>query len=185
MGDIIQLKITLKDTEPAIWREILVDKSTTFSTLHVIIQIVMGWDSSHLYEFNINGSRVGEPHQDDQMWGLKMEDASLKSLGSLISRSKLKFSYLYDFGDSWEHVIQVEKILPKEENVKYPVCIDGALNCPPDDCGGVGGFYDLLNILKNKKHPEYKEMLEWMGGKYDPEAFNKGLVNRLLQKISK
>lgn len=183
MGDIIQLKITLKDTEPAIWREILVDKSTTFFKLHAIIQIVMGWDSSHLYEFNIKGCRIGEPHPDDQMWGLKIDDASMKSLGSLIS-GKLKFSYLYDFGDNWEHVIQVEKLLPKEENVKYPVCIDGALNCPPDDCGGVWGFYDLLKILKNKKHPEHKEMLEWMGGKYDPESFDKELVNKLLRRIS-
>ncbi len=179
MGDIIQLKITLKNTEPAIWRQILVDKSTTFSQLHEIIQTVMGWDSCHLYEFEIKGNRLGEPYEDDLMWGEKIVDASSISLGSLIS-AKLKFIYRYDFGDNWEHAIQVEKFLPKDENVKYPVCIDGALNCPPDDCGGVWGFYDLLKILKDKKHPEHKVMLEWMGGKYNPDFFDKELVNRSL-----
>lgn len=175
MNDIIQLKITLKGTQPPIWRRILVDKSITFSQFHYIILTTMGWDGEHLYEFKVNGSRIGEPHIDG---GGKLIDASKKYIGSVISDTKVKFEYTYDFGDNWEHLIKVEKFLPKDENVKYPICIDGELNCPPEDCGGVWGFYDLLETIKNKKHPEHKDMLEWLGGKYDPEYFDKELINK-------
>lgn len=183
MNDIIQLKITLKGTKPPIWRRILVDKSTSFFILHYIIQYSMGWENSHLFEFKVNGFRIGEPHQDDEGWGGKLIDATKKSLGSIISDPKGKFEYAYDFGDNWEHLIKVEKFLPKDENVKYPICIDGELNCPPEDCGGVWGFYDLLETIKNKKHPEHKDMLEWLGGKYDPEYFDKELVNKELFEL--
>ncbi len=182
MNDIIQLKITLQGTKPPIWRRILVDKSTTFSQFHYIILTTMGWDGGHLYEFNINGCRIGVPHKDGEGWGRKLLDSSKKSLGAVISDTKGKFEYTYDFGDSWKHSIKVEKFLQKEENVKYPTCIDGELNCPPEDCGGVWGFYDLLETIKNIKHPEYKEMLEWLGGQYDPEYFDKELVNKRLLK---
>ncbi|MBW6484102.1 MAG: plasmid pRiA4b ORF-3 family protein [Vicingaceae bacterium] len=89
----------------------------------------------------------------------------------------------YDFGDSWKHLIKVENFLQKEKNVKYPICIDGELNCPPEDCGGVWGFYELLETIKNKKHPEHEEMLEWLGGQYDEEYFDKELVNKRLLKL--
>jgi len=182
MNDIIQLKITLQGTKPLIWRRIQVDKSITFSQFHYIILATMGWDGGHLYVFNINGYRIGVPHKDDEGWGGKLVDASKKSLGVVISDTKGKFEYTYDFGDSWEHSIKVEKFLQKEGNVKYPICIDGELNCPPENCGGIWGFYNLLETIKNKKHPEHKEMLEWMGGQYDPEYFDKELVNKRLLK---
>lgn len=142
----------------------------------------MGWDGGHLYEFNINGYRIGEPHKDDEGWGGKLIDASKKTIDSVISDTKGKFEYTYDFGDSWKHLIKVGKFLPKDENVRYPICIDGELNCPPEDCGGFWGFYDLLETIKNKKHPEHKEMLEWLGGHYDAKHFDKELVNKLLSK---
>ncbi len=185
MNDIIQLKITLQGTEPPIWRRILVDKKTTFFELHHIIQIAMGWDNYHLYEFKIKDYRIGEPYKDDEGWGDKLIDASKKTLDSVISDTKVKFEYTYDFGDSWQHLIKVEKFLQKAENVKYPICIDGELNCPPEDCGGVWGFYDLMEIIKNNKHPEHNEMLEWLGGHYDAEHFNKELVNKELEPLER
>lgn len=183
MNDIIQLKITLQGTKPPIWRRILVDKSTTFSLFHSIILNAMGWVGGHLYEFNINGYRIGEPHKDDEGWGGKLIDASKKSLDNIISATKGKFMYTYDFGDSWEHLIKVEKFLLKEENIKYPICIEGELNCPPEDCGGVWGFYELLETIKNKKHPENKKTLEWLGGEYDPEYFDKKEINEILKNL--
>lgn len=181
--DIIQLKITLQETEPPIWRRILVDKSTAFSKFHYIILTTMGWGGGHLYEFKINGCRVGVPQKDDEDWGGKLVDASKISLDSLISDKKVKFMYTYDFGDSWEHLIKVEKFLEKEENIKYPICIDGELNCPPEDCGGIPGFYNLLDIIGDKQHPEHKEMLEWLGGQYDSEHFDKKGINIMIEKL--
>jgi len=180
VNDIIQLKITLKETAPSIWRRILVDKSTNFSQLHSILINTMGWSGGHLYEFNINGFRIGEPYEDDGGWGGKIVDASKETLGANILNKKGKFMYTYDFGDDWRHEIKIEKFLEKDENVIYPICIDGEQNCPPDDCGGVWGFYDLLETIKNKKHPDHKDMLEWLGEDYDATFFDKESVNEIL-----
>ena len=145
----------------------------------------MGWENCHMFEFKANGSRIGEPHEGDEGYGGKLIDASKVTVGSLIPGNKKTINYTYDFGDSWEHLIEVEKILPEDKNVKYPICTEGELNCPPEDCGGIWGFYDLLETIKNKKHPEHKEMLEWLSGKYDPEFFNKKLVNERLSSSCK
>ena len=180
MKEIIQLKITLQGTKPPIWRRILVDKSTKFSLLHSIILTTMGWSGGHLYEFNINGYRLGVPYKEDDGWGGKLLDSSKKSLHSIIGETKGKFQYTYDFGDDWQHIITIEKFLPKDKNLIYPICIDGELNCPPEDCGGVWGYYDFLEKIRDKKHPEHEEMLEWLGEEYDPEYFDKELINKML-----
>jgi hypothetical protein len=186
MDDILQLKITLQWTKPPIWRRVLVDKNTTFLELHYIIQIAMGWTNSHLHEFTVKGTRIGELNEafDDLDFGEeKPIDASTVTLGSVVSAPKEKFEYVYDFGDDWRHLIQVEKFLPRDEKIKYPVCLTGKLNCPPEDCGGVPGFYGLLEILSNKRHPERKEMLEWLGGPYNPEEFDIKRVNEELASL--
>lgn len=177
MNDIIQLKITLKGTKPPIWRRVLVNKKTTFFRLHYIIQTSMGWENSHLFEFNIYGYRIGELALDDEDYNDGLIDSTTKTLDSIIIDVKKYFEYTYDLGDSWDHEIFVEKFVPIDEKMQYPICIAGKLNCPPEDCGGIWGFYDLLKIIKNKKDPEYKEMLEWLGGQYDAEYFDKEIVN--------
>ncbi len=185
MNDIIQLKITLLGTKPPIWRRVLVDKATTFSTLHHIIQIAMGWANCHLHEFEINGDRIADSDEEfDDCFGEEVIDASSVTLDSIIVSTKEKFRYSYDFGDGWTHQILVEKFLPRDPNTKYPICIDGQLNCPPEDCGGIGGFYGLLDIINNKKDPSRKEMLEWLGP-YDAEYFDKDEVNAELQMLGK
>jgi hypothetical protein len=185
MNNIIQLKLSLDHTEPPIWRRVLVEKEISFDELHEIIQIVMGWDNYHLYEFNINGCKISEAFEDDMDFGVKIIDSSSVTLDEFINGSKIKFKYLYDFGDGWEHSIKVEKFLNKDENLFYPICIDGELNCPPEDCGGVWGFYNLLEVIKNKKHPEHKETLEWLGEKYDALAFDKDEVNKVFKPVVK
>lgn len=187
MDDLIQLKITLQGTKPPIWRQIIVDRKTTFFALHHIIQITMGWDNSHLYEFNVNNNRIGELNDDydDFFAGDNFFDASIATLESFITATKQKFQYEYDFGDGWTHKILVEKFLPRDPKAKYPSCIAGKLNCPPEDCGGVVGFYDLLDIIKDKKHPEQKEMLEWLGGDYDPNYFDAGKINKDLRNLDR
>jgi hypothetical protein len=187
MEDIIQLKIALQWTKPPIWRRIQVDRKTTFFELHKIIQIVMGWQNCHLYEFNVLEYRIGEPIEeiDDFFSSDKLVDAATVTLGSIITEAKTKFTYEYDFGDGWTHQITVDKFLPRDNKTKYPICTGGKLNCPPEDCGGIGGFYGLLDIIQNKKHPERKHMLEWLGGYYDPDHFDLEEINKTLRKFDR
>jgi hypothetical protein len=166
MKNIIQLKITLKGSKPPIWRRFQVHKTTTITGLHEVIQDVMGWENDHLFGFVING--------------IPFDERSSKTIGSQLKEVGQKFEYTYDFGDDWEHTILVEKIMEKTPDAKYPICLDGKGNCPPEDCGGIWGFYELMNTVKDKKHPEHEEMLEWLGEDYDPDFFDKDEVNRRL-----
>ncbi|MEI8204193.1 MAG: plasmid pRiA4b ORF-3 family protein [Bacteroidota bacterium] len=180
MDNIIQLKITLKDSKPPIWRRVLVEKNTTFERLHYIIQLVMNWSNCHLHDFEVNGYHISikdEESDEDTV------DASSVTLENIVTSEKDKFLYVYDFGDSWEHQIVVEKFLPTDSKLKYPVCTGGKLSSPPEDCGGIPGYYYMLEVLNNKKHPERKEMLEWVGGKFDPDFFDIEDINEGLDSL--
>jgi hypothetical protein len=133
-ASIYQLKITLRESKPPIWRRIQVKSNTTLAKLHDIFQIVMGWTDSHLHQFIIRGAEYGVPHSD---YDMEMEDEKHFKLGKLIFAEKERFVYQYDFGDSWEHEILVEKILPIEKDLHYPICLKGNRACPPEDCGGI------------------------------------------------
>lgn len=146
----------------------------------------MGWQNYHLYEFRIHGYQIGMPlnEADDFFFDSdKIIDATEISLGSVLSETKEKFTYEYDFGDGWKHTIIAEKFLPADPAIRYPTCVGGKLKCPPEDCGGVYGYYHLLEVLSNRRHPERKDMLEWLGGPIDPSYFNLDEVNGLLKKI--
>jgi MoaA/NifB/PqqE/SkfB family radical SAM enzyme len=178
-ADVYQLKVTLNGTKPPIWRRILVTADTRLSKLHDILQDVMGWDDQHLHQFEIKGENYGIPSAGFEM-GTKNEKS--KTLGEVAPSEKVKFVYEYDFGDSWEHAILVEKIMEPEEGKKYPVCIDGKLACPPEDCGGVWGYYDTVEALADPEHPEHAERLEWIGEDFDPEYFDIDSVNARLKR---
>jgi hypothetical protein len=175
-NNVYQFKITLKDIAPPVWRRILVPENYTFFDLHCAIQDAMGWTDSHLHEFRTISPRREEvkyirlPDEDAEEPFFREHEEKISDWFSLEKNTKI--NYDYDFGDSWEHLIELEKILPAEAKVKYPVCLDGKRACPPEDCGGIPGYEDLIEIMKNHKHPEYKEMKEWLGGILDPEAFN-------------
>ena len=188
MNEIVQLKITVARTNPPIWRRILVEKKITFFDLHHIIQIVMGWKNYHLFEFTVNTYRIGYPYEDveDYTGGKNpLIDSLTVTLDQVIADKGDQFKYEYDFGDGWYHDIVVEDFLTIDQELKYPTCIDGELHCPPEDCGGIGGFYQMLEIIKDKKNPEYKEMKQWLGRQYNPEAFDKERVNKKLSKLEK
>jgi hypothetical protein len=186
MDDILQLKITLSDTKPPIWRRVLVDKNYTFYDLHLIIQVAMGWENCHLFEFKVHNYRFGEPDDEFDLYAKdKLLDAAAETLGSVLTTTAEKFEYEYDFGDGWKHQIEVEEFLPRESKAKYPLCTAGELNCPPEDCGGVWGYYALLKILQNKKHPEREDMIAWLGRPYDADDFNLARINKNLTKLSK
>lgn len=181
MDNIIQLKISLRGTNPPIWRRVQVEKTITFEGLHEVIQIAMGWTNSHLHEFNLPGIRIGQPLDElDDDFNDGLMDEAMITLESVLTDRKQTFDYTYDFGDSWDHTLLVEKQLAGEASIAYPICIGGKLNCPPEDCGGIPGFYQLLDIINNKRHPERQEMLEWLGGVYDAQQFDQQEVNQQL-----
>ncbi|MBI2966219.1 MAG: plasmid pRiA4b ORF-3 family protein [Bacteroidetes bacterium] len=177
MSKIFQFKITLSHTNPEIWRRFLVGDNITFYDLHLIIQDVMGWENAHLYQFCYDRHYIGSPEdleRDD------VKDARKIRLNEFFTGPNLKIIYEYDFGDSWYHELVLEKIPEEEKGKRYPVCIAGEKKCPPEDCGSIPGFYDMLNILKKKKGREYKEMMEWLGGEFDPDEFDLNSVNERL-----
>ncbi|HDQ15752.1 MAG TPA: plasmid pRiA4b ORF-3 family protein [Bacteroidetes bacterium] len=172
---VYQFRIDLRDTKPPIWRRIQVPGTYTFWDLHVAIQDAMGWTDSHLHEFEIEDPtdggkvRIGIPNED---YGDEVIPDWKRNISNFFSEKNPKAWYIYDFGDSWEHMIVLEKILVKEKDADYPRCIDGKRACPPEDCGGVWGYEEFLRAIRNPKHKEHKEMLEWIGGEFDSEHFD-------------
>jgi len=179
-GKIFQIKILLKGIKPQVWRKILVENSISFDKLHEIIQRAMGWDNYHLYVFETGGMEIGVPDKDDER---EMIDSRKITIARLPEKAKL--IYTYDFGDNWEHIITIEKIIGKERHEKYPFCISGERACPPEDCGGVWGYQEFLQAIRNPKHKEHKEMLEWIGGSFDSEKFDIDEVNKELKPLQK
>ncbi len=179
-NDIYQIKVTLKHSKPPIWRRIQVRGDTKLSKLHLILQEVMGWENYHLHQFIVGGTYISEPHLDDFY---EVEDERKFTLAQIVPGEKLKFTYEYDFGDNWQHELLVEKILPPEAGVDYPRCIKGKRACPPEDVGGVWGYDDFLDAIKDPDHPEHDDMLEWVGGEFEPEEFDLDAVNEALQHI--
>jgi len=158
----------------------------TLGELHDVLQVVMGWEDSHLHQFIIRGAYYGPQDPDDMDWDMETETEDEEDI--LISKianmgRKVRFTYEYDFGDSWEHEIVVEKTLEPEPKVKYPRCVEGARACPPEDCGGTWGYADFLKAIADPKHPEHRDMKEWIGGKFDPEKFDLNAVNRELRTL--
>jgi Plasmid pRiA4b ORF-3-like protein len=180
MKQIYQFKITLIDVQPDIWRTIQVPDTYNFWDLHVAIQDVMGWLDYHLHEFNFASDktliRIGMPDEEsgdsDTLLGWEINIKTYFEKVGSIAR------YSYDFGDGWEHQIELEAILPLDASINYPVCIAGERACPPEDCGGVPGFEDMLATLQHGKTNEKKELNEWLKNHaknyypYEPEEFD-------------
>jgi len=202
-----ELKITLRRSKPPIWRRIAVPSDIKLSDLHVVIQIVMGWTNSHLHQFVIRNPRPRPTPQDllspdipariemmmasrDRCWSdprmelEEAEDEAKARLCELAPAVKSKLNYEYDFGDGWEHQIEVVKIGPPAQGTDYPVCLKGKLACPPEDCGGIWGYYAMLEALKDPKHEDHENISDWIGGSFDPERFDLDEVNAELSELS-
>ncbi len=181
-----QLQVVLLDSEPLIWRRLQVPGDATLAWLHAVLQVAVGWTNSHLHQFLVGEDTYSDTrHNGAEYEGApKILDASKFTLRQIAPREQDAFGYAYDFGDSWEHAIIVEEILPPvAAAATHALCLDGARACPPEDCGGVGGYEELLKVLKNRKHPEHKYMKEWLGRPFDPEAFDVAKTNLWLRKL--
>jgi hypothetical protein len=183
-NSIFQFKITLLGSAPPIWRRIQV-KDCTLDKLHEHIQTAMGWTNSHLHQFEIKGQRYGDPELlDDGFDDFECEDSTKTMLNEILPKTgkRFAFKYEYDFGDSWEHEVLFEGSPTADPKAKYPLCLEGERCCPPEDCGGVWGYSDFLEAIRNPKHEEHENMLEWIGGKFDPEKFDPGKVTKEMKK---
>ncbi|AJY27280.1 MULTISPECIES: plasmid pRiA4b ORF-3 family protein [Burkholderia] len=176
------LRVELKYIKPAIWRRIVVPGSIRLGKLHVVLQLAMGWEGGHLHEFVFGETNYGEP--DD--FGFQSDPPMLnearvtlsKALGGLKS-----FTYIYDYGDNWQHRIKVEKALVPDPDMRRPMCLDGQNACPPEDVGGVPGYADFLGAITDPTHEEHDHFLEWCGGSFDPAAFDLVLANQRLSEV--
>ena len=200
-----ELKITLRHSKPPIWRRIAVPSDMKLSDLHIVIQVVMGWTNSHLHQFVVRNSKPKLTSEErrsldmltmfdrlvarnrcwsDPRMGLEeAEDETKARLCELAPTVKSKFLYEYDLGDGWEHQVQVVKLGPPAEGIEYPVCLKGKLACPPEDCGGIWGYYNMLEVLKDPTHEEREDLVEWIDGSFDPERFDLDRVNAELAQI--
>lgn len=169
-GPVLQLKVTLQDTKPPIWRRVLVDGSSTLDHVHEVIQAAFGWWNYHLHEFEVGRTRYGVPDPDED-WGEPPRDERRTRLDAIASEGA-SFRYTYDFGDGWEHRVVVEKVLPASSVATVPACIDGRRACPPEDCGGTWGYRELIEILADPTHPEHDERRDFLGRPFDPAAFD-------------
>ncbi|MGH2615611.1 MAG: plasmid pRiA4b ORF-3 family protein [Thermomicrobiales bacterium] len=175
-----QLKVTLLHSQPPIWRRIAVPSDMTLGALHYVLQLAMGWSDSHLHSFQIGKTTYGDP---EMLQELGDADEWTASLARVAPSTRSRLLYTYDFGDNWEHDIQVEAVGPPAPGLQYPVCLAGRWAGPPDDCGGIWGYVDLLEALADPDHPEHDDMMEWTGGPIDPEAFDLEEVNRRLARL--
>ena len=179
-----QIQIALKGSKPKIWRRILISSDTLLPDFHYVIQAVMGWTNSHLHQFIKNRTFYTQRLEDDDYWEeMNNVDYSEMKISDLLKKEKDKIIYEYDFGDGWLHDIILEKIDTTGENKILPVCLIGKNNCPPEDCGGIWGYANMLEILKHPDHEEYEEYIEWLGGEFDPKYFNKDEINDVLREF--
>jgi hypothetical protein len=179
---IYQVQISLNGSKPKIWRRILVSSDVSLPDFHKVVQWAMGWQDYHLHQFIKDNKYYTLRMLDDDYWDDNIHvDYQNKKLSDLLKKEKDVILYEYDFGDSWMHEIVLEKILPIGELNEYPVCLEGKMSCPPEDCGGVWGYADMLSVLKQPKHQEYNNILEWLGEDFDPEDFYVDEVNERLK----
>jgi hypothetical protein len=172
---IYQIKITLQDIQPPIWRRVLVSGAMTPADLHHVIQVVFGWWNYHLHEFIVGDVHYGMADLDDDF--MQTSDENQVQLHQIIPGAGFVFHYAYDFGDDWQHEVLVEELLPPDPAQQLPLCLGGERSRPPEDVGGIWGFADFLEAMADPENPEHDEYVEWIGGQFDPEAFDLDAVN--------
>jgi len=181
----LQLKVTLAGIRPPIWRRLVVPADIKLPRFHDVLQVAFGWTDSHLHAFRIGDESYERPHPDltaDAFGFAPRRDESKVRLCDLLHAKGDRLIYEYDFGDSWEHDVRVEKVLPV--TARQPAgCLAGARAAPPEDCGSIPGYYQLVEAMADPKHPERENLLDWLGEPYDPAAFSAAEIDAALKTI--
>lgn len=180
--EIATLRIELKNAEPPIWRVVEVPTSITLKVLHDIVQVTMGWFDYHLWEMVIDGRTYGLPMDED--WGTaRRKVADRVRLRDVLAPGTTRIDYTYDFGDNWEHSLIVSDVRAGDPAIPYPRFIAGERDCPPEDCGGIPGFYEMLEARDDPRHPDHAEISEWLD-EYDPEVLDTFPIQVALNRIA-
>lgn len=177
---IYRIKITLNHISPPIWRRVELKGNTSLYKLHYIIQAAFGWCNSHLHQFMVDNEFYGESYPEADFELKSSRRFKLNQASPAVGDT---FLYEYDFGDSWLHAIKVEAIGEAEKNIKYPRCIKGKRSGPPEDVGGPWGYQHFLEAISDPEHEEHDSYLEWVGGSFDPEAFDLEAINAALKAL--
>ncbi|MCK6580506.1 MAG: plasmid pRiA4b ORF-3 family protein [Anaerolineae bacterium] len=187
---VFQIKITLRDSQPPIWRRVLVSSETKLSQLHDIIQTAMGWKNSHLHKFTIGVVTFSAYYEPGNLEELVAVDERYVKLLQLVAPFRpfhgdfhFAFEYEYDFGDGWMHDVVFEDVLDPDPTRKVPLCVGGERACPPEDVGGIYGYETFVEAIKNPDHPEHETYTEWMGREFDPTVFDVNAVNEALRGL--
>lgn len=180
---IYMIKILLLETQPSVWRQFLVSSNITLHSLHLVVQDIMGWTKSHSYKFQIDKNTYANSDPGSGFNKKEFIDSRKTVFEHVINQKGETFRYEYDFGDSWNHMLLIEDIFKPKPGKKYPVCVSGERACPPEDCGGIHGYADLLNIIKEPSNEQYLDTITWLGGHFDPDLFDTQLVNRKLRSL--
>lgn len=168
-GSVHQLKVTLRQVRPPVWRRIEVRSEVTLGELAALLEAAMGWLGGHLHAFDVAGTTYGIPDPD---WDTADLDEGRFRLAAVLPSVGLKMRWDYDFGDGWEHDVVVEAVGPREPGVEYPVCLAGRRACPPEDCGGPWGYRELLQLLADPSLEDPDGRREWVGSYFDPSHFD-------------
>jgi len=174
-----QIRVLLRDSHPAIWRRILVRSDLTLRGLHQVLQTTMGWRNSHFHQFTFRGKYYGRPDPEGE---LKTIDDAKARIEDVVTGKGQCLKYEYDLGDSWEHFLTIEKVMPLDEDKPPALCLAGERACPPEDVGGTPGYEEFLEAVRHPNHKDHKDMIRWAGGAFDSEAFDLSQVSRQLQK---
>lgn len=178
--EIYQIEVTLPGSDPPISRLLLVRADTTLGELHSVLQPGMGWENCHMHYFRAGAQRHGAHGFDGDP---ETKDENKVRVSDLLRRIGAKAVYTYDFGDDWRHAIVLKKRLAADPKMNHPVCIGGRGACPPEDCGGIWGYYDMLDAIQDPEHERHDEFREWLGEEFDPDAFSIDEVNRRLARL--
>lgn len=187
-ASIHHLKITLRDVNPKVVRELLVPSDLRLDRLHAVFQVAMGWEFAHLHEFIVGGLRDGErfgPAQQGSPWdfGPTARNERRYTLKSLAPAKGNRFIYWYDFGDDWYHDVLVRSVTVSDSPLVAPVCLAAQNACPPEDCGGPWGYANLLEAVRDPKHPEHADTLDWLGDGFDPTYCDRSAIQREFEEM--
>ena len=175
---VVECTIELSRVEPRVWRRLLVPATVRLDQLHRVFQAAMGWEDIHLHSFEIGGECYGTQFDDPED---ELDEKAFTVVAAV--RANERFSYEYDFGDSWEHDVTVHRVWQITKGLKFAVCLDGANACPPENVGGSSGYKHLLAVLADHTHEEHEHLRGWVGRPVDPAEFDLGCVNARLQAV--
>lgn len=183
MTDIARLKITLDDIEPAVVRRLEVPLSIRLDRLHTVLQTALGWTNSHLWELRVGETGWGIPDRD---WGDGPNDAAkAKLIDVLEDTGARKLTYLYDFGDGWEHTVRIERVVAAEPGVLYPRLIEAIGRCPPEDVGGPPGYEEFLAAIADPKHERHNEITQRYDADFDPLVVDVATIDKALAGLAR